>query len=99
MTKLLGPSQKLIDKIVKTHNILELLVLLINSPYLSWIDVRLITAMFKGTSSSAKVLDILESYKHTIYSKKLTDVLPDYPSKEIKEEYFTKIVAKIDRDA
>ena len=67
------------------------------SPYWSWIDVRLMQAMVIATQSK-EALEILQCYKRAIFSKKLIDLLPNIPSKEIKQIYFSKIVTKLNRD-
>ena len=90
-------TQKDVDGINESHNIDVLLDILARSPYWSWIDVRLLETM--AVSSDIKQADILlESYKKVIFTKKLKDLLPNSPSKEIKEEYYQKVVSKLNKD-
>ena len=90
-------TQKVVDDIKVSKNIDTIFDTLAESPYWSWIDIRLLEAM--AVSSAIKQADILlESYKSAIFSKKLKDLLPNAPSKEVKEEYYTKVVSKFNKD-
>ena len=83
---------------IKTcKNIDELLDVLAISAYWSWIDVRLLEAMVTA-SDNMNGINLIEKYKNVIFNKKLKEVLPDAPRKEIKEAYYTKIVSKVDKD-
>ena len=83
---------------IKTcKNIDELLDVLAISAYWSWIDVRLLEAMVTA-SDNMNGINLIEKYKNVIFNKKLKEVLPDAPGKEIKEAYYTKIVSKVDKD-
>jgi len=90
-------TEKDVTGINESHNIDVLLDILARSPYWSWIDVRLLEAM--AVSSDIKQADmLLERYKNAIFKKKLKDVLPNAPSIQIKEEYYTKVVSKLNKD-
>ena len=67
------------------------------SPYWSWIGLRLLEAIV-AASGSSDAKDILTSYRNTVYSKRLVKVLPSVPNKEVKDTYYSKIVSKIDKD-
>ena len=71
--------------------------MLADSPYWSWIDVRLLSVM-AAASGLKEATQILSNYTDTIFSKKLIDLLPNAPSKEIKEKYYTKIVTKVNKN-
>ena len=90
-------SQKLIKQIQETNNFDDLFHLLCSWPYHCWIDIQLMQAMGAVVEDSqARIL--LDNYKAAVYSKRLIDVLPDVPSKEVKNEYCTKICAKVMKD-
>ena len=86
-----------VTSIKASKNIDELLDVLAVSAYWSWIDVRLLQAMVDA-SNNKKAINLIERYKNAIFKKKLKDVLPDAPGKEVKEAYYTKIVSKVDKD-
>jgi len=88
-------SKKLQTEIVCTKNLVELLDTLADSPYWSWIDIRLLNTI---VSEVPQALQTLQNYKNSIFSRKLIDVLPCFPSKEIKTECFTKIVTNLGKD-
>ena len=85
-------------EIRKTQDTDVLLDLLICSPYWSWIDIRIIEAIVLASEIS-QALKLLENYKAAVFSRKVIDLLPDAPSKEIKVKYFSKIGTKLGRDA
>ena len=91
-------SPKVIQKIQNAENLDTLLDVLIATEYWSWIDLRLLEALVVASGSST-AQDIVDKYKATVYSKKLIDVLPNAPSKEIRDAYFTKIVSKIGKNS
>ena len=90
-------SQELVDKIKKAKNVDELMDLLVDSPYWSWIDLRIMKAMVVASGSS-QAQKLLGSYEEVVFSKRLIDVLPDMPSRKVKEEYYTKLAAKLMKD-
>ena len=87
-------SQELVNGITKTNNTDELLDVLVCSPYWSWIDLRIMEAMVEA-SGSPLAYQLLKNYKDAIFSKRLIDVLPNLPSKELKDTYYKKIAAKL----
>ena len=90
-------SPDMVQKIKTANNLNILLDTLADSPYWSWIDLRLLEAMV--TASGSRVAkDLLASYQNGIFSKKLIEVLPSVPNREIKEAYYSKIVSKIKKD-
>jgi len=91
-------SPTLVDKINATKNLDELLDTLVESPYWSWIDVRLLEAMVTA-SGSATAEAILLNYKELIFSKKLHEILPCAPSKAISDAYYLKVISKFNKDA
>jgi len=91
-------SPNVVEKIKISKNLDELLDILVDSPFCSWIDLRLLEALVAASgSNSAKAL--LSSYKSIIFSKKLYDVLPSAPSKKVKDEFYSIIVSKFNKDA
>ena len=91
-------SEQLKANIASTQNIGVLLDALVDSPYWSWIDIRLLQAIV-AASDIPQALQLLENYKSGVFSRKLVDLLPNMPSKEVKEEFFTEIVTKLGKDA
>ena len=87
-----------VEKIQNAHNLDTLLDILTATKYWSWIDLRLLEALVVASGSST-AQDIVKKYKEAVYSKKLKEVLPDAPSEEIKDAYFTKIVSKVGKSS
>ena len=85
-------------KIKSSTNLDDLLDVLAESPFWSWIDLRLLEALV-AASGSSKCDTLISSYKEAIFSRKLIDILPNVPSKELKEKYYMKIVSKLDKEA
>jgi len=90
--------EQLIEKILSTRNINMLLDVLVCSPYWSWIDIRILQAIVV-TSEIPQALQNLKNYKTAIFSRRLIELLPNLPSKEIKETFYKKIVSKLKKDA
>ena len=90
-------SSDMVQKIKAANNLNALLDTLAESPYWSWIDLRLLEAMVTASSSSV-AKDLLTSYQNGVFSKKLLEVLPNVPNKEVREEYYSKVVSKIKKD-
>lgn len=90
--------EQLVAQIYCTNNTDALLDVLVSSPYCSWIEIRLIKAIVRS-SGIPKASLLLENYESAVFSMKLIDVLPNNPNTEIKEVYYSKIVAKLDKEA
>ena len=89
--------QEDVSAIKISKNTDELLDVLAISAYWSWIDVRLLEAMVTA-SDNMNAINLIKNYKDAIFQRKLKEILPDAPGKEIKEAYYTKIVSKVDKD-
>ena len=87
---------ELVTKVKLCENITTLFEVLAESAYWSWIDVRLLKVM-AAASGQVEAIHLLSSYKKTIFSKKLIDILPNAPSKEVKEKYYKRIVTKLNK--
>ena len=90
-------SQEWIDKISETESSDKLFDLLVRSPYWSWIDIRILE-MIVEASENVQAQELLDNYKAVIFSKRLIDILPNCPSKAVKEKYYAKIVAKVENN-
>ena len=90
-------SQNFIEQILRTQNIDDLFDLLVCSPYWSWIDIRILEVMVVA-SDNPQAVQLLNNYKDAVFSKKLIDLLPNAPSKEVKEKYYAIIVTKVNKD-
>jgi len=86
-----------IDKVNATKNMDELLALLIECPYCNWINVCMLEKM-AALSCQKEVKHLIAKYKKNIFSKKLTDVLEDFPDYEGTDEFYTKIRDKWNKD-
>ena len=87
-----------VQKIQTADNLDALLDILTATEYWSWIDLRLLETLVVASGSTA-AQDIVNKYKATVYSKKLIDILPNAPSKQIRDAYFTKIVSKVGKNS
>lgn len=83
-----------VEKINSCTNFDELFKSLAGTPYLSWIDIRLLETMVTASDiQSAKRL--IYNYKNVIYNKKLLDVLPNMLNESVRNEYYTKLTIKL----
>ena len=87
---------ELVAKVKSCEKVEILFEVLAESAYWSWIDVRLLKVM-AAASGLVEAIQLLSNYKKTIFSKQLFDILPNAPSKKVKEEYYTKIVTKLNK--
>ena len=87
----------MVQEIKAANNLNALLDTLAECPYWSWIDLRLLEAMVTA-SGSRDAKNLLTSYQNGVFSKKLLEVLPSVPNREIREGYYSKIVSKIKKD-
>ena len=90
-------SPDVVQKIKVANNLDALLDILVDTPYWSWIDLRLLEAMVAASGSSV-AKSLLSSYKNSVFSKKVTEVLPSVPNREIRDAYYSKIISKINKD-
>ena len=90
-------SPDMVQKIKAANNLNSLLDTLAESPYWSWIDLRLLEGVVIASGSSVAI-NLLRSYQNGVFSKKLLEVLPSIPNKEVKDAYYSKIVSKIKKD-
>ena len=86
-----------VQEIKNAENLDDLLDILTVTEYWNWLDLRLLEALVVASGSST-ALNILKKYKEIVYPKKLIDVLPIAPSKEIRDAYFTKVVSIIGKN-
>ena len=90
-------SQNVVNKISITEKTDDLFDHLVITPYWSWIDIRILEVMVIASQNS-KARQLLENYKAAVFSKRLIDLLPNVPSKEVKEKYYAKVITKIKKD-
>ena len=90
-------SQHFVEQISRTQNIDNLIDLLVCSSHWSWIDIRILEVMVVA-SNNPQAVQLLNNYKDVVFSKKLIDLLPNVPSKKVKEEYYSKVVTKVNQD-
>jgi len=87
-----------VNKIKSSKNIDDLLDTLADSPYWSWIDLQLLQSVVTASGSpSARML--MNHYRKYLHSKKLIEILPNVPSREIRKEYYNRVVAKLKKDS
>jgi len=79
-----------IDKVNATKNIDELLDLLISCPYCNWINVRILEKL-AASSGQNEAQELIDKYKTKIFSKKVADILQEFPDLEISEQYHTRV--------
>ena len=89
---------ELITRVKSCDNITKLFEVLADSIYWSWIDIRLLKAI-TAASRLKGAIQLLSSYRKTVFSKKLIDVLPNAPSKEIKQKYYSELVTKLNKSS
>ena len=90
-------SPDMIQKIKAANDLNALLDILVDCPYWSWIDLRLLEAIVAASGSSV-AKGFVNSYRNAIFSKKLLEVLPSIPNTEVKDAYYSKIISKVQKD-
>jgi len=91
-------SPDVLIKVKSSQTITALFDALAESPCWSWIDIRLLRVM-AAASGVEESIELLAKYKQSVFSKKLFDVLPNAPSRKVKDEYYKKLVTKLDKEA
>ena len=87
---------ELITKVTSSKDIDTLFDVLAESPYWSWIDIRLLNVM--AAASGCVVADcneLIESYKKSVYARKLINITPIAPIKRVDEEYYCEMITKL----
>jgi len=91
-------SPELLNKVKLSNNITALFDSLAESPCWSWIDIRLLSVM-AAASGLVQSLELLANYRQSVFSRKLIDVIPNAPNRNVKDEYYRKLVTKLEKDA
>jgi len=52
-----------------------------------------------AASGLVECIELLTNYRESVFSKKLIDIIPNAPSREVKDKYYSKLVTKLDKDA
>jgi len=86
-----------IDRVNATKNMNELLPLLIECPYCSWINIRMLEKM-AASSRQKEAKNLIANYKEKIFSKKVSDVIREFPGLKIPDDYYTKVKNKWKKD-
>ena len=73
----------------------ELLMTLEKTPDCNWLNIHLFKAVVYGSRLS-EAENLFDAYEEFLLSKKLSEVLSQFPKLKIKESYITKVCAKID---
>ena len=84
-------------RVQKAESLNVLLDTLADSPYWSWIDLRLLKAIVVASDSRTSK-NLITSYEKQVFSKKLSEVIPSIPSKKHNDKCYTKIVTKFNKD-
>ena len=87
--------QSLIPKIQHTTNLDDMLDLFARSLYWNWFDTRLLQALVSA-SESPEAEDMLEAFKATFYTKKISEVIPYINIKAFGK--LITLVEKFDKD-
>ena len=88
---------ELVTRVKSCENVTKLFKVLADSAYWSWVDIRLLKVM-AAASGLVEAIKLISNYRNIIFSKKLIDLLPNAPNKNVKEEYYTKIVSKLNKN-
>ena len=90
------PSE-FVDKVNATKNVDELLEVLTACPYCNWMNIRMLEKIV-ASSRQVEALNLIAKYKTIIFSKKVADILQDFPDLEISEDYYTRVREKWNKD-
>ena len=92
-----GGDEKLVKEISITKTSDDLFDLLVSTPYLRWIDIRLLE-MMAIVSENSQARQLLKNYKAAVFSKRLNDIIPNLPSEKVNEMYYCTIITKLNVD-
>ena len=51
-----------------------------------------------AASGLVECIELLANYRESVFSRKLIDVIPNAPSRKVKDEYYKKLVTKLDKE-
>ena len=91
-------SPDLLIKVKSSENITVLFDALAESPCWSWIDIRLLSVM-AAASGLVESIELVAKYRQSVFSRKLIDIIPNAPSRKVKNVYHSKLVTKLDKEA
>ena len=76
----------------------DILDILENPVYCNWLNIRLLRRIVKLTKIS-EAQSLLDAYEKCLYSKKVSEVRPYFKSIYFDPKHFSKVEAKINKDA
>ena len=65
------------------------------SPDSNWLDTRLLKALVNGSRLS-EAENLIKAYREFLSSKKISEILSQFPKSKVKETYVTELYAKFD---
>ena len=89
-------NHKLSEQILRTGDINDLFQLFAeNKPHCNWLHVRFLEVIAIA-SGNGELVNLIQSYKNIIFSKKLREVWGCLPYHRVRTEYYTKLQVKFD---
>lgn len=98
-----GPSSiklpsELAEKIKEASDIESLMNELVFSGFWSWIDTRLVEAMAAATNNP-ETRQLVKDYKSFVHGKKISEILPNFPGPQTKDQYIERLTCKLNKFA
>ena len=81
-----------------TSGLDDILEILAEPSYCNWLNIRLLRRIIKLTEIS-EAQCLIDAYEKCIYSRKVSDVKPYFKSIYFNQDQFSKVEAKINRNA
>ena len=91
-------SDDLKDKIESTKNLREIFDLLSNTPFCTWLDIRILKSM-ADIAGIPKAKQMIAVFEDCVYNKKCSDVAMHFKKQYINPVHFTEVIAKLNKSA
>ena len=90
-------SKDLKNSIAVAQNLDHLFDVLCDSPYWNWMNIKMLTKMAHASHLKAAT-ELIDQYKHEVYSRKLIDVLQHIPDLNISDSDYIRAKEKWKKD-
>ena len=89
-------SNELKDKLESTNNLTHIFDLLSNTPFCTWLDIRILKSManIAGIPEAIKMMAVFEE---CVYSRKCSEVAKHFKKQYINPDHLTEVIAKLNK--
>ena len=80
-------------RIIASHSLSNLFDVLSDSPYWSWMNIKMLGKMAQASHLDA-ASKLIQQYRDEVFSRKIIEVLQQIPNPKISDKYYTKVKEK-----